>query len=174
MSPPILRYFVLRQARSRHNLAGATPQGRRAPSPQVVNEVQADKPPGNLARSKTAAELEAMVLAALRRAPHCQGVSSVTVERLDETRFEHTCGVSYIGGDVEPLASEIALKEILPPLRHQYERDSARAAGIGLLPGGFQRQTHRACRRHLGEIPITEGRARLPQFRQTTQSALSA
>jgi hypothetical protein len=53
-----------------------------------------------------------MVLAALRRAPHCQGVSSVTVERLDEIRFEHTWGVSYIGGEVEPLACEGALKEI--------------------------------------------------------------
>ncbi len=71
--------------------------------------------------SKTAAELEAMVLAALRRAPHCQGVSSVTVERLDETRFEHTWGVSYIGGEVEPLACEGALKEILPPLQRQYD-----------------------------------------------------
>ncbi len=79
--------------------------------------MRAGKSPGELGPmtkvSKTAAKLEAMVLAALRRAPHCQGVSSVTVERVDETRFNHTWGVSYIGGDVEPLACEVALKEIL-------------------------------------------------------------
>jgi hypothetical protein len=75
-----------------------------------------------MTEKKKRSELQSMVLEELRKVPHCDGATSVTVVGLNDARVAETWTVSnFNAGQADQGSCEEALWKIVPRLQQKFD-----------------------------------------------------